>query len=49
MPGCYVLMACFGLSVPLFSVTTDAWLPRVIVPLGAGQVSRLRLAAETRG
>jgi hypothetical protein len=23
---CYVLMAGFGLSVPLFFVTTDAWL-----------------------
>ena len=39
---CYVLMAGFGLSVPLFFVTTDAWLLWVIVPLLAGQVSRLR-------
>ncbi len=39
---CYVLMAGFGLSVPLFFVTTGAWLLWVIVPLGAGQVSRLR-------
>ncbi len=39
---CYVLMAGFGLSVPLFFVTTDAWLLWLIVPLLAGQVSRLR-------
>ena len=35
-------MAGFGLSVPLFFVTTSAWLLWVIVPLLAGQVSRLR-------
>ncbi len=39
---CYVLMAGFGLSVPLFFVTTGAWLLWFIVPLLAGQVSRLR-------
>jgi uncharacterized membrane protein len=39
---CYVLMAGFGLSVPLFFVTPGAWLLWVVVPLGAGQVSRLR-------
>jgi uncharacterized membrane protein len=39
---CYVLMAGFGLSIPLFFVTTDAWLPWVVVPLLAGQVSSLR-------
>lgn len=39
---CFVLMAGFGLSVPLFFVTTDAWLLWIIVPLLAGQVSRLR-------
>ena len=42
---CYVLMAGFGLSVPLFFVTTDAWLLWLIVPLLAGQVSRLRRRA----
>ena len=36
---CHVLMAGFGLSVPLFFVTTDAWLLWVIVPLLAGQVA----------
>ena len=45
---CYVLMAGFGLSVPLFFVTTDAWLLWVIVPLLAGQVSRLR-RRDSRG
>jgi hypothetical protein len=39
---CYVLIAGFGLSIPLFFVTTDAWLLWVIVPLLAGQASRLR-------
>jgi len=39
---CFVLIAGFGLSVPLFFVTTRAWLLWVIVPLLAGQVSRLR-------
>jgi uncharacterized membrane protein len=39
---CHVLMAGFGLSVPLFFVTTNAWLLWVIVPVLAGQVSRLR-------
>jgi hypothetical protein len=39
---CHVLMAGFGLSVPLFFVTTSVWLLWVIVPLQAGQVSRPR-------
>jgi uncharacterized membrane protein len=39
---CYVLMAGFGLSIPLFFVTTDAWLLWIVVPLLAGQASRLR-------
>jgi len=39
---CYVLMAGFGLSIPLFFVTTGAWLLWIVVPLLAGQVSRLR-------
>ena len=39
---CFVLIAGFGLSVPLFFVTTRAWLLWVIVPVLAGQVSRLR-------
>jgi hypothetical protein len=38
----YVLMAGFGLSIPLFFVTTNAWLLWVVVPLLAGQVSSLR-------
>jgi len=39
---CYVLMAGFGLSIPLFFVTTDAWLLWIVVPLLAGRASRLR-------
>jgi uncharacterized membrane protein len=39
---CYVEMAGFGLSIPLFFVTTGAWLLWIAVPLLAGQVSRLR-------
>jgi uncharacterized membrane protein len=39
---CYVLMAGFGLSIPLFFVTTGAWLLWIVVPLLAGQAGRLR-------
>jgi len=39
---CRVLMAGFGLSIPLFFVTTRAWPLWLIVPPLAGQVSRLR-------
>jgi uncharacterized membrane protein len=39
---CYVLMVGFGLSVPLFFVTTGAWLLWIVVPLLAGQLRRLR-------
>jgi hypothetical protein len=39
---CYAQMAGFGLSIPLFFVTTYAWPLWFIVPLLAGQVSRLR-------
>ncbi len=45
---CYVLMAGFGLSIPLFLVTTDAWLLWVIVPLGAGQVTPASAPAPGR-
>jgi uncharacterized membrane protein len=37
---CYVLMASFGLSIPLFFVTTYAWLLWFIAPPLAGQVRR---------
>lgn len=39
---CYVLMTGFGLSVPLFFVTSYAWLLWIIVPLLAGRFGRLR-------
>jgi uncharacterized membrane protein len=39
---CHVLMAGFGLSIPLFFVTPAAWLLWVIVPLLAAHVSRPR-------
>jgi uncharacterized membrane protein len=39
---CYVLIAGFGLSIPLFFVTTDGWPLWFIVPVLAGPVSRLR-------
>jgi hypothetical protein len=38
----YLSTAGFGLSIPLFFVTTDAWLLWFIVPPLAGRVSRLR-------
>jgi hypothetical protein len=37
---CYVLMAGFGLSIPLFFVTTDAWLLWILVQLLAGRLIR---------
>ena len=40
--NCYAFMAGFGVSIPLFFVTTGAWLLWFIVPPLAGQVSRLR-------
>jgi uncharacterized membrane protein len=39
---CYALMAGFGLSIPLFFVTTFAWPLWFIIPPLAGQVGRLR-------
>jgi uncharacterized membrane protein len=39
--GCYVLMAGFGLSIPLFFVTAYAWLLWIIVPVLAGRLIRL--------
>jgi len=39
---CWVLMAGFGLSIPLFFVTTGAWLLWILVPLLAGRLTRLR-------
>jgi len=39
---CYVLMAAFGLSIPLFFVMTRAWLVWIVVPLLAGQAGRFR-------
>jgi uncharacterized membrane protein len=38
----YVLMAGFGLSIPLFFVITNAWLLWFALPLLVGQVRRLR-------
>jgi len=38
---CYVLMAGFGLSIPLFFVTTAAWLCWILVPLLAEPAARL--------
>jgi len=38
---CFVLMAGFGLSIPLFFVTTRAWLLWVVVPLLAARAGRL--------
>jgi uncharacterized membrane protein len=39
---CYVLMVGFGLSIPLFFVTTYAWVLWIIVPVLVGQIRRLR-------
>ena len=39
---CYVLMIGFGLSIPLFFVTTYAWVLWIIVPVLVGQIRRLR-------
>jgi uncharacterized membrane protein len=38
---CYVLIVGFGLSIPLFYVTTGAWLLWILVPLLAGRGIRL--------
>ena len=46
---CHVLMAGFGLSVPLFFATTSAWQLWVIVLRLAGQVSRPRLRGRAGG
>lgn len=45
---CYALMGGFGLSIPLFFVTTGAWLLWIVVPLLAGRADRLR-RREDRG
>jgi uncharacterized membrane protein len=42
---CHVLMTGFGLSIPLFFVTSYAWLLWIIVPLLAGPLARLRRRA----
>ena len=38
----YILMAGFGLSIPVFFITTNAWLLWFALPLLVGQVRRLR-------
>ena len=38
----YVLMAGFGLSIPVFFITTNAWLFWFALPVLVGQVRRLR-------
>ncbi len=38
----YVLMAGFGLSIPVFFITANAWLLWFALPLLVGQVRRLR-------
>jgi uncharacterized membrane protein len=40
---CYVRMAGFAVSIPLFFVTPAAWLLWIVVPLLAGQAGRLPL------
>jgi uncharacterized membrane protein len=44
---CYVLMAGFGVSIPLFFVGPYAWLLWILVPLLAGRVTRLWHRAGT--
>ena len=38
----YVLMVGFGLSIPVFFITTNAWLLWFALPVLVGQVRRLR-------
>ncbi|GAA1073578.1 TMEM175 family protein [Kitasatospora arboriphila] len=41
-PVLYGLLLGFGLSVPLFFATQYAWILWIVVPVGAGQLSRYR-------
>ncbi|GAA5023812.1 hypothetical protein [Kitasatospora paranensis] len=46
-PVLYGMMLGFGLSVPVFFLTTYGWILWIVCPVAAGQLSRFRAGSAT--